>query len=125
MEIRQCIGSLAFLASDLQSAILDGCKPETMTLGKPLPVTCLSRICTQLFRNEVGSQQAKRKPTKQIGLERLTEIANLFLNIETLESRNCDWLGFHDVPIWSLRAAPKAAFAAGQASKSIQHAGTN
>ena len=39
-----------------------------------------------------------------------------FPNIETLETRNSDGLDFHDVAIWAIRSALKAAFAAGQAA---------
>jgi hypothetical protein len=60
--------------------------------------------------------------THQISLELLTEIANEFLNIETLESRNSDWLDFHEVPVWNVRAALEVAFAAGQASAAFAKA---
>ena len=46
----------------------------------------------------------------------LLEIAAKHLHIETLETRNSDSLDFHDVAVWSIRAALEAAFAAGQAA---------
>ena len=46
----------------------------------------------------------------------LMEIAAKHFHIETLETRNSDGLDFHDVAVWSIRAALEAAFAAGQAA---------
>ncbi|MEO8243492.1 MAG: hypothetical protein ABI832_14395 [bacterium] len=46
----------------------------------------------------------------------LMEIAAKHFHIETLEIRNSDGLDFHDVAVWSIRAALEAAFAAGQAA---------
>ena len=46
----------------------------------------------------------------------LLEIAARHFHIETLETRNSDRLDFHDVAVWSIRAALEAAFAAGQAA---------
>lgn len=46
----------------------------------------------------------------------LLEIAAKHFGLETLETRNSDSLDFHDVAVWSIRAALEAAFAAGQAT---------
>ena len=46
----------------------------------------------------------------------LLEIAAKHFHIETLETRNSDGHDFHDVAVWSIRAALEAAFAAGQAA---------
>ena len=46
----------------------------------------------------------------------LQEIAARHLFLETLDTRNADSLDFHDVAVWSIRAALEAAFAAGQAA---------
>ena len=46
----------------------------------------------------------------------LLEIATKHFYLETLETRNSDSLDFHDVSVWSIRAALEAAFAAGQAA---------
>ena len=46
----------------------------------------------------------------------LLELAAKHFHIETLETRNSDGLDFHDVAVWSIRAALEAAFAAGQAA---------
>ena len=46
----------------------------------------------------------------------LLEIAAELFRLETLETRNSDGLDFHDVAVWSIRAALEAAFAAGQAA---------
>ena len=55
--------------------------------------------------------------TKPVPDAHLLEIAQKhFPSIETLETRNSDGLDFHDVAVWSIRAALEAAFAAGQAA---------
>ena len=44
----------------------------------------------------------------------LTDIAQKnFSNVETLETRNSDSLDFHDVSVWSIKAALEDAFIAG------------
>ena len=43
----------------------------------------------------------------------LTDIARQHLKIETLETRKSDSLDFHDISVWSLRAALQAAYEAG------------
>jgi hypothetical protein len=43
----------------------------------------------------------------------LSEIAKDELNIETLETRNRDYLDFHDISVWRIKCALKAAFDAG------------
>lgn len=45
----------------------------------------------------------------------LETIAAQHLRIETLQARNMDNLDFHEVSVWSLEKALKAAFEAGQA----------
>lgn len=44
----------------------------------------------------------------------LEQIAQRHLNVETLATRHSDGLDFHDVAVWSIEAALKAAFEAGQ-----------
>ena len=62
------------------------------------------------------------KPIEQL----LTQIARQHLDVETLETRRSDRLDFHDVAVWSLKAALAAAYQAGveqgrrQAAKSDQ-----
>ncbi len=57
-------------------------------------------------------------------LEQLfTQIAQQHLDVETLETRRSDRLDFHDLAVWSLKAALEAAYQAGveqgrQAAKS-------
>lgn len=47
----------------------------------------------------------------------LLEIATRhFHTIETLDTRNSDRLGFHDVAVWAMRAALTEAYAAGLAA---------
>lgn len=46
--------------------------------------------------------------------EILEQIAEKELGIETLETRRSDSLDFHDVAVWSIKAALEAAYKAGQ-----------
>ena len=58
---------------------------------------------------------AKRKPTSEANPETLLqEVARNHLFLETLEPRNVDSLDFHDRPVWAVRSALEAAFAAGR-----------
>jgi hypothetical protein len=48
----------------------------------------------------------------------LTDIAQKnFSNVETLETRKSDSLDFHDVAVWSIKAALEDAFIAGMTTK--------
>ena len=47
----------------------------------------------------------------------LAEIAARHLHLETLETRNSDSLDFHDVAVWSIKAALEAAYKAGRQSR--------
>ncbi len=44
----------------------------------------------------------------------LQQIAQKHLGIETLQTQKSDRLDFHDLAVWSIEAALKAAFEAGQ-----------
>ncbi len=44
----------------------------------------------------------------------LQQIAKKHLGIETLQTQKSDRLDFHDLAVWSIEAALKAAFEAGQ-----------
>jgi hypothetical protein len=48
----------------------------------------------------------------------LTQIAKQHLGIETLVARNSDNLDFHDVAVWSLQDALRAAYEAGAQKQS-------
>ena len=48
--------------------------------------------------------------------QQLLQIATDHLFIETLETHNSDRLDFHDVSVWAVKAALRAAFEAGQQS---------
>lgn len=48
----------------------------------------------------------------------LDHIAQTILGLETLETRNSDRLDFHDLAVWSIKAALLAAFEAGQQATS-------
>lgn len=62
------------------------------------------------------------KPIEQL----LAQIARQHLDVETLETRRSDRLDFHDLAVWSIKAALEAAYQAGveqsccQAAKSDQ-----
>ena len=56
----------------------------------------------------------KAAPTKD---ELFTLIAQKHLGVETLETRKSDGLDFHDVAVWSLKAALDAAFEAGRKAR--------
>ncbi len=60
----------------------------------------------------------KKRPGKQEPTvdELLAAIANATLHIATLETRNSDSLDFHDVAVWSVKAALEAAYRAGLAA---------
>ena len=49
--------------------------------------------------------------------QQLQTIATDHLFIATLETRNSDRLGFHDVSVWAVKAALQAAFEAGHKSR--------
>jgi hypothetical protein len=63
-----------------------------------------------------GDQAMTTETAKAPSEALLLEIAAKHFHIETLETRNSDSLDFHDVAVWSIRAALEAAFAAGQAA---------
>ena len=55
----------------------------------------------------------KKEPTVD---ELLAAIAKEMLHIDTLETRKSDSLDFHDVAVWSVKAALEAAYRAGLAA---------
>ena len=56
---------------------------------------------------------SKKEPTVD---ELLSAIAKETLHIDTLETRKSDSLDFHDVAVWSVKAALEAAYRAGLAA---------
>ena len=60
----------------------------------------------------------KKRPGKQEPTidELLAAIAKATLHIDTLETRKSDSLDFHDVAVWSVKAALEAAYRAGLAA---------
>jgi hypothetical protein len=48
--------------------------------------------------------------------DKLQQIAEAVLHLETLESRNSDRLDFHDLSVWSIEEALREAYIAGQQS---------
>ncbi len=53
--------------------------------------------------------------------QHVANIAKQHLGIETLEERKSDSLDFHEVSVWSVDAALRAAFAAGAASARLSN----
>jgi hypothetical protein len=51
--------------------------------------------------------------TQEVFQKILTGIAEKNLGIVTLETRNSDWLDFHDLAVWQIKEALKDAFIAG------------
>ena len=47
----------------------------------------------------------------------IADIAKSHLHLETLETRNSDSLDFHDMSVWSIKAALEAAYEAGRQSR--------
>lgn len=65
------------------------------------------------MRTTNKKRPGKKKPTVD---ELLAAIAKETLHIETLETRKSDSLDFHDVAVWSVKAALEAAYRAGLAA---------
>ena len=49
-------------------------------------------------------------------IETLTDIAEEYLNVETLEERKMDSLDFYEVGVWNIKEALEAAYEAGLAA---------
>lgn len=45
----------------------------------------------------------------------IADIAARHLQVQTLEKRHSDRLDFYDLPVWAIKAALEAAYAAGKA----------
>lgn len=54
------------------------------------------------------------KPAAQTLDQQMQQIALDHLFIETLETRNSDWMDFHEVSVWGVRSALMAAYEAGR-----------
>lgn len=69
----------------------------------------------------VGRSNHHNHPQGMCAMNRdqtISEIAAKHLSIETLETRKSDSLDFHDVAVWSVKAALDAAYDAGRRSVS-------
>lgn len=79
-----------------------------------------SRIChhgwRKSFEDTIRAETGKTYPRKKAVSkdELISQIAQQHLSIETLAIRNSDSLDFHDVAVWSIKAALEAAFEAGK-----------
>jgi len=62
------------------------------------------------------AQKAQNIPAKQEAL--FTQIAQKYLDIETLEEQSRDALDFHECVVWAIKDALKAAYDAGVQSTS-------
>jgi hypothetical protein len=72
------------------------------------------RSFEKAIREETGKKIKHTKPKSKAQL--LTAIAQNHLNIETLKERKSDSHDFHEVAVWSLKAALEAAFEAGKST---------
>jgi hypothetical protein len=91
-----------------------------------MPSTLSSQFrqkCAIYLRNRAPTKSSQ--PSREIAVntsdlprarQQLAEIAKRILCVETLETRHPDRLDFHDTAVWSIRAAPEAAYLAGVAS---------
>lgn len=59
------------------------------------------------------SEAVKAKGQPAVPEALMLDIANRHFFIETLDTRNRNRLDFHNVAVWSIRAAPAEAFEAG------------
>jgi hypothetical protein len=67
-------------------------------------------------RVHVAVLNFSRRPTmnaKQLN-KLITQIAQQYLMVETLETRHSDALDFHEVTVWQIESALRAAFEAGR-----------
>jgi hypothetical protein len=55
--------------------------------------------------------QSKKQPARMN--KAIAQIASKELDLETLETRKSDSLDFHDLAVWSIKAALEAAYKAG------------
>ncbi len=62
-----------------------------------------------------AAQPGADEATIDAGMEALAQVH--FTNVPTLETRNMDSLDFHEVAAWEIKAALRAAFELGRASK--------
>lgn len=73
---------------------------------KTRPTTIRSRHSRTLTERQRKQALARRD-------RKLLAIAKSVLNLQTLEARKCDGLDFHELSVWSIKAALEEAFAAG------------
>jgi hypothetical protein len=76
----------------------------------------IAEKATELGIGVIQPVLTRRSITDKVNVARLTAIAQEHLNFETLEERKSDSLDFKDVGVLNVKAALKAAYAAGRAS---------
>jgi hypothetical protein len=81
---------------------------------------CPSLACAKVLADvakQSGTGGVETNPNgtlKMTTQQPLEQIARQHLGLTTLTTRNADSLDFHDLAVWSIEAALKAAFEAGQ-----------
>jgi len=86
-----------------------------MTLLVARTEACMAKRSTR--RTTMQTTNKKRRSRKGPTIdELLASIAKETLHIDTLETRKSDALDFHDVAVWSVKAALEAAYHAGLAA---------
>ena len=97
-------------ADEAESAERAEAWPQAMALWQRALATCPGE--------QPAYAEGVTRCQRQIDVDaELASIAKRVLQIPTLESRKSDGLDFHEVSVWSVEAALRAAFAAGAASK--------
>ncbi len=92
---------------------------NTAAITKHLTMRVADRGWRDCFENAIRETTGKTFPRKapQTKDELFTQIAQQHLNIETLVERKSDGLDFHDVAVWSIKAALEAAYEAGRKAR--------
>lgn len=80
-----------------------------VTPGGELTADDFFRVLNEEYSKRPGQKAPAKKNLDQL----LTDIAKQYISLYTLEPQNRDSLDFHDVSVWSLKAALEAAYNAG------------
>lgn len=88
-------------------------------IAKHLTMRVADKGWRDSFENAIRETTGKTYPRKAPATkdEIFTKIAQQHLSIETLVERKSDGLDFHDVAVWSVKAALEAAYEAGRKAR--------
>lgn len=96
-------------AEEAESAQRASAWPQAAALWRRAAATC-----NDAKRRSAYEDHARRCDGEVAVDERLAAIARRHLRIPTLEARNADHLDFHEVDVWGLLAALRAAYRVGR-----------